>query len=116
MVRSTAEAITDPAEFWEARYNTNRGENGHVWSGRVNATVAHEVTGLTPGTALELGSGEGADALWLAAHGWRVTAIDISATALAVGAAKAAEDGLADRIDWVQGDLTACIRRRSSTL
>ena len=98
-------ASTSPAEFWEERYVTNRGETGHVWSGRVNAAVEHEVTGLTPGTALELGSGEGADALWLAAQGWTVTAVDISATALAVGAAKAAEDGLADRIEWVQADL-----------
>lgn len=56
----------------------------------------HEVTGVTTGTALELGSGEGADALWLANRCWIVTAIDISATALAVGAAKSAEDGLAD--------------------
>ncbi|MHA6694069.1 SAM-dependent methyltransferase [Homoserinimonas sp. A520] len=105
MTESQDEAITDPAEFWEARYTTNRDESGHVWSGRVNATVEREVTGLTPGTALELGAGEGADALWLAARGWAVTAIDISATALAVGEAKAAQEGLAGRIDWVQADL-----------
>ncbi|MCV9996535.1 methyltransferase domain-containing protein [Paeniglutamicibacter sp. ZC-3] len=74
-------AITDPAEFWETRYNTNRGENGHMWSGRVNPAVEHETTALSPGTALDLGCGEGADTLWLAAHGWTVTAIDISATA-----------------------------------
>lgn len=97
--------ITDPAEFWEARYNTNRGESGHMWSGRVNAAVEHEVTALSPGTALDLGCGEGADALWLAAHGWTVTAIDISATALAVGAAQATRAGLAERINWVQADL-----------
>ncbi|WP_411722038.1 SAM-dependent methyltransferase [Mycetocola sp.] len=106
MAHSTDGTFTAPAEFWEARYLTNRGESGHVWSGRVNAAVVHEVIGLTPGTALELGSGEGADALWLAARGWTVTAIDISATALAVGAAKATRDGLADRIDWVQADLS----------
>lgn len=105
MTHSTNESITDPAEFWEERYITNRGENGHVWSGRVNAAVEHEVTDLTPGTALDLGCGEGGDALWLAARGWTVTAIDISATALAVGAAKAAQDGLGDRIDWVHADL-----------
>jgi SAM-dependent methyltransferase len=62
---------------------------------------------LPAGTALELGAGEGGDALWLAAQGWTVTAIDISATALAVGAAKAVEKGLAERIDWVQADLAS---------
>jgi SAM-dependent methyltransferase len=105
MSSSTENAITDPADFWETRYRSNRGASGRMWSGRVNATVEHEVSGLAPGTALELGSGEGADALWLAAHGWEVTAVDISATALAVGAAQAASDGLTDRIRWVQADL-----------
>jgi SAM-dependent methyltransferase len=103
--RASAEALNDPAEFWEARYRTNRGERGQIWSGRVNAAVEREVVGLTPGTALDLGSGEGGDALWLAAQGWRVTAVDISATALAVGEARAVSEGLADRIDWVQADL-----------
>lgn len=97
----------DPAEFWETRYRSTRGETGQVWSGRVNPAVEREVTGLTPGTALELGCGEGGDALWLAAQGWRVTAIDISATALAVGAAEADRAGVGDRIDWVQADLSA---------
>jgi SAM-dependent methyltransferase len=105
MAHSFDEALTDPAEFWEARYLRNRGENGAVWSGRVNAPVEREMTGVTPGTALELGSGEGGDAIWLASQGWTVTAVDISATAHAVGAAKAAELGLTDRITWVQADL-----------
>lgn len=101
----TGDEITDPTEFWETRYLTNRGEHGQMWSGRVNAAVEHEVGALTPGTALDLGCGEGADALWLAAHGWTVTALDISATALAVGTRKAARAGLAERITWVHADL-----------
>jgi SAM-dependent methyltransferase len=105
MVHQPNESITDPAGFWEARYTTTRGESGQVWSGRVNATVATEVSDLPPGTALELGCGEGADARWLAARGWTVTAVDISATALAVGASRAAQDGIAERIDWVQANL-----------
>jgi SAM-dependent methyltransferase len=100
-------AITDPAEFWEARYLANRGESGQVWSGRVNATVEREVADLAPGSALDLGSGEGGDAMWLAARGWTVTAIDISANALAVAAEKAHLRGLANRITWVQADLAA---------
>ena len=105
--RTSVEALTDPAEFWEARYRTDRGERGQIWSGRVNAAVEREVAGLSPGTALDLGSGEGGDALWLAGRGWRVTAVDISATALAVGKARAVSEGLDDRIDWVQADLAA---------
>ena len=103
--RVEANALTDPAEFWEARYLTHRDRKGRVWSGEVNAAVAREVVGLTPGRALDLGSGEGGDALWLAARGWSVTALDISATALAVGAERAAEAGLGERVQWVRQDL-----------
>lgn len=103
--RPAGERPTDPAAFWEARYRSTRGDHGQVWSGRVNAAVEREVAGLAPGTALDLGCGEGGDALWLAAHGWTVTAIDISATALAVGAAEAERAGVAERIDWVRADL-----------
>ncbi|MDQ3431318.1 MAG: class I SAM-dependent methyltransferase [Actinomycetota bacterium] len=52
-----------------------------------------EVADLTPGTALDVGCGEGADAIWLAERGWRVTAIDLSAVALERGAGRAAEVG-----------------------
>jgi len=38
---------------------------------------------LRPGKALDLGTGEGSDTSWLAERGWSVTAVDISATALA---------------------------------
>ncbi|NYF09456.1 thioredoxin reductase/predicted O-methyltransferase YrrM [Leifsonia sp. AK011] len=103
--RVAADALTDPAEFWEARYVSHRRETGQVWSGHVNATVENEASGLTPGSALDLGSGEGGDALWFASQGWTVTAVDISATALAVGAARAEEAGLGDRIEWVRADL-----------
>ena len=95
----------DPAAFWEERYVSHRGESGRMWSGRVNAAVEHEVAGLPVGTALELGSGEGGDALWLASHGWTVTAIDISTNALAVAAEEAQLRGLSHRVTWVQADL-----------
>lgn len=96
----------DAAEFWETRYRTNRRDSGRMWSGSVNATVEQQAAALTPGTALEVGCGEGADALWLAARGWTVTAVDISAAALDVAAAEAARQGLAERITWEQADLT----------
>lgn len=103
---SSVDPAPNPAEFWEERYRSTRGEHGRVWSGHVNAAVEREVTGLTPGTALELGCGEGGDALWLAAHGWTVTAVDISATALSVGQAQAQRAGLSDRIRWIRDDLS----------
>src|SRR5262245_39780416 len=90
------------AQFWEARY----ADAGQVWSGRPNVTVVDVVTGLPAGRALDLGCGEGGDAIGLAQHGWRVTGIDISPTAVARGADAAAAAGIpADRIRWETHDL-----------
>jgi thioredoxin reductase/SAM-dependent methyltransferase len=58
---------------WDERYS---GEP--LWSGNPNGTLVHEVSGLAPGTALDVGAGEGGDAIWLAQQGWQVTASDIS--------------------------------------
>lgn len=88
----------DPA-WWEQRYRSYE----RVWSGNVNPSLADVAAGLTPGTALDAGAGEGADAVWLAEHGWRVTAVDASQTALDRGAAAAAGRGL--DVAWVQADL-----------
>ena len=63
---------------------------------------------LVPGSALDVGTGEGADAIWLAERGWQVTAVDISSVALGRGATQAHRLGaaIADRIEWLQADLT----------
>lgn len=87
--------------FWEAHY----GKHDRVWSGNPNAVLVEEVHGLDPGAALDLGCGEGGDALWLAQQGWQVTGVDVSATALARAAQAAEQRGLNDRIDWQQHDL-----------
>jgi SAM-dependent methyltransferase len=79
-----------------------------LWSGKPNTQLVAEAADLPPGTALDIGCGEGADAVWLAARGWRVTAVDFAATALeraAAGAAAAGEE-VAARIDWVRADVT----------
>lgn len=86
-------------EFWERLYN----ERAQVWSGRVNAALEREAGALAPGRALDLGCGEGGDAVWLAERGWQVTAIDIAQTALDRGAAEAARRGL--MVDWQCADL-----------
>ncbi|WP_165969325.1 class I SAM-dependent methyltransferase [Actinomadura sp. KC06] len=74
--------------------------------GSPNPYQAREVSGLTPGTALNTGCGEGAEAIWLAAHGWQVTAVDISAEALARAAGRAPTSGASQRVRWVESDLS----------
>lgn len=95
-------ATPDAKVHWEQHY----GEHDQVWSGRVNARLAEVASTLKPGRALDLGCGEGADALWLAERGWHVVAVDISETALQRAAADAEVRGLADRIEFVQHDLS----------
>nr|WP_245651434.1 class I SAM-dependent methyltransferase [Streptosporangium amethystogenes] len=92
-------------QAWEERYRSRAA----VWSGRPNPQLVTETTDLPPGTALDVGCGEGADALWLAARGWRVTAADFSTVALRRGAERADALGaeVAGRIDWVHTDLTS---------
>ncbi|MFE2538513.1 SAM-dependent methyltransferase [Actinacidiphila glaucinigra] len=90
------------AEFWDARY----AGSDRVWSGNPNNVLVSEVGGLKPGTALDLGCGEGADAVWLARQGWRVTAVDISRVALERAAGHAKAEGIAEGlIDWQRHDL-----------
>lgn len=63
------------------------------------------MAGLPPGHALDLGAGEGRNALWLAQRGWEVTAVDFSEVALDRGRSRAAQAGLAERTRWVEADL-----------
>ncbi len=65
--------------FWETRY----AGDGHIWSGEPNQALVDVLSDFSPGRALDLGCGEGGDSIWLAQHGWRVTAVDIAATAIA---------------------------------
>jgi SAM-dependent methyltransferase len=84
---------------WDERYAEP------LWSGRPNGVLVVEVDGLTPGRALDVGCGEGADAIWLASQGWQVTGIDISQVALDRAAAAA---GAADvEVEWRCADLVA---------
>jgi 2-polyprenyl-3-methyl-5-hydroxy-6-metoxy-1,4-benzoquinol methylase len=87
--------------FWEDHYR----RRGRVWSGRPNPVLVDVVGSLPPGTALDLGCGEGGDAIWLAQQGWSVRAVDVSATALDRASADAATAGVADRIDFQRHDL-----------
>ena len=84
---------------WDARYSER---DGAMWSGRPNGRLVAEVAELTPGRALDVGSGEGADAIWLARRGWTVTAIDISD--VAVRRAREAAELAGAAVEWVCGD------------
>ncbi len=77
-------------EVWENKYAAA----GPLWSGRVNKTLEDIAATLTPGTALDLGCGEGGDTLWLATRGWQATGVDISPTAVSRGRKQAVELGL----------------------
>ena len=94
--------------FWEERWSQVLREHADQVAHRPpNAHLSTEVGNLRPGFALDAGCGHGSDTLWLATRGWQVTAVDFSATALA-HARSTAEDvgaGVAERIDWVEGDL-----------
>lgn len=82
--------------YWEDRY---RGGQGAGHSAPSPVLVA-EAADLPPGRALDAGCGRGADARWLAARGWRVTAVDVSATAVAAAAASPGPP-----VEWVCADL-----------
>ena len=85
---------------WEERYSGDR-----VWSGRVNVQLAAEAPSLEPGRALDVGCGEGGDAIWLASQGWEVTAVDFAEAALARTAEHAREAGVGDRVDTRRVDV-----------
>jgi SAM-dependent methyltransferase len=87
-------------EFWDERYGDKP-----IWSGDPNTQLVHYAADLTPGVALDVGSGEGGDVLWLAARGWTVTGADISEVALRRSAEAAERAGVADRVTWQQADL-----------
>jgi trans-aconitate methyltransferase len=91
-----------PAEAWEFRY----AQAPRRWSGNPNATLVDLVGGLTPGRAVDLGCGEGADAIWLARQGWSVLGIDISPTAVARARGAALEAGVDDRATFEAHDLS----------
>ncbi len=82
--------LTGNQADWDHRYSGPK-----MWSGNPNGSLVHEVTGLEPGRTLDVGAGEGGDAIWLAEQGWQVTATDISQRAVEQIAAIALDRNLA---------------------
>jgi SAM-dependent methyltransferase len=89
--------------YWDDRYSSA----DRIWSGAANRQLVANAADLAPGAALDVGCGEGADAIWLASRGWRVTGVDVSTVALTRAAAEARSAGpdIAQRITWEQADL-----------
>jgi SAM-dependent methyltransferase len=93
--------VGDPAvqAQWDERY----AERERLWSGEPNGALVAEVAGLTPGRVLDVGCGEGADAVWLARSGWDVVALEVSGVALERAEMHAKDAGVAVR--WVHAEL-----------
>lgn len=103
--------------FWEQRWSQAlRGHADRVARRPPNAHLIAEVADLPPGRGLDAGCGHGSDTLWLAARGWRVTAVDFAATALAHARSTAEAVGadVAERIDWVEADLATWAPERDA--
>jgi SAM-dependent methyltransferase len=97
----------DPAQFYTREYWDERYGGEQVWSGNPNPLLVRYAADLAPGTALDVGCGEGADAMWLASRGWTVVGADVSAVGLerAAQAAERAGAQVAERITWQQADV-----------
>ncbi|MEV5831674.1 class I SAM-dependent methyltransferase [Spirillospora sp. NPDC052242] len=94
-------------DYWDRRWRRDRaGAPVAMAVGPPNPHLVREVHDLEPGTALDAGCGAGAEAVWLASRGWRVTGADIADQALARTAERAAASGVADRVRPVRADLS----------
>lgn len=85
-------------DFWNSRY----ADVERLFSSKPNALLAEFAAGLAPGRAVDIGAGEGRNAIWMAKAGWSVTAVDVSDVGLARAAEHAAEEGV--ELDCVVAD------------
>lgn len=83
------------ATAWNERYQTT----DRLWSLGPNVFVEDRLRDRPPGTGLDLASGEGRNAIWLASQGWQMTAVDFSAVAVERGRARS------DQVDFIQADV-----------
>ena len=97
------------AEAWNRWYT----ENDRGWA-PASSSVRAMLNGLAPGRALDLGAGDGRNAVWLAGRGWHVTAMDFSAAALDIGRGRAFAEGVTDLITGSVADVTTCAPARGS--
>jgi SAM-dependent methyltransferase len=89
----------DRRMYWNERY----AERGTLWGAEANQFVVRYLSDLPPGRVLDLASGQGRNAVWLAARGHSVTAVDVSDVAAQQAGGVAAEAGV--EVDFVTADL-----------
>jgi SAM-dependent methyltransferase len=94
-----AESSPSRAELWDERHASG----DPIESSNADPTLIEEVGVMTPGVALDVGAGDGRNAIWLAEHGWRVMAVDFSTVALDRGRTTAATAGV--EVEWRLADL-----------
>lgn len=63
------------AERWDRVY----AHEPHLYTTQPNALLVEVAGAMPPGRALDVGMGQGRNALWLADRGWKVTGLDVSA-------------------------------------
>ncbi len=83
------------ARTWDEKYRAAE----RLWSKGPNLFVADRLGPMTPGMGLDLASGEGRNAIWLAERGWKMTAVDFSAVAIERGRDQS------DAVEWIQADV-----------
>ncbi|RKN27311.1 class I SAM-dependent methyltransferase [Micromonospora musae] len=94
-------------DYWDQHWQQRHGDSPAARAGKPpNPYLTREAGDLAVGSVLDAGCGVGAEAIWLAAHGWRVTAVDIAPEALALAAEHAATSALAGDVRWIEADLT----------
>lgn len=83
------------SQDWDERYSTKE----LVWTGRANQFVEQNLADLKPGSAIDLGAGEGRNSVWLAARGWDVTAVDFSQVGLDKAVQLAADNNVQIKVE-----------------
>lgn len=83
------------AEAWDERYRATE----LLWSAGPNIWVESRLADAAPGRGLDLASGEGRNAIWLAERGWEMTAVDFSGVALERGRR------VSDEVEFIEADV-----------
>lgn len=85
---------------WDDRYKATE----RLWSSGPNVFVESRLADREPGRGVDLGSGEGRNALWLAERGWEMTAVDFSSVAIDRGR------GISDRVEFIEADVFSWVQ------
>lgn len=92
------------AQHWDQRYHDAKDDSAGLWSTQPHQQLQQIAGALRPGTALDLATGDGRNAIWLARHGWQVTAVDFAETGLNIARQRAAAQNVS--VDWQLADVT----------